>query len=149
MMDLDRGTLARIDRKLLSELGHTETWQMVRVPASAAMWATWRRYCAALGISMGRAIARLIVHELGAVASAGSELEAGYASELHRRLVARAEELDVRERTLDEREGSLRASERLLRARTRPFTSSGGPKVGRNDPCPCGSGFKFKRCHDN
>jgi len=20
-------------------------------------------------------------------------------------------------------------------------------KVGRNDPCPCGSGKKFKRCH--
>jgi uncharacterized protein len=19
--------------------------------------------------------------------------------------------------------------------------------AGRNDPCPCGSGFKFKRCH--
>jgi hypothetical protein len=23
----------------------------------------------------------------------------------------------------------------------------GGAKVGRNDPCPCGSGKKFKRCH--
>jgi len=22
-----------------------------------------------------------------------------------------------------------------------------GPKVGRNDPCPCGSGRKFKHCH--
>jgi preprotein translocase subunit SecA len=21
------------------------------------------------------------------------------------------------------------------------------PKVGRNDPCPCGSGKKFKQCH--
>lgn len=21
------------------------------------------------------------------------------------------------------------------------------PRVGRNDPCPCGSGLKFKRCH--
>lgn len=21
------------------------------------------------------------------------------------------------------------------------------PKVGRNDPCPCGSGQKFKKCH--
>lgn len=20
-------------------------------------------------------------------------------------------------------------------------------KVGRNDPCPCGSGVKFKKCH--
>ena len=23
----------------------------------------------------------------------------------------------------------------------------GGAKVGRNDPCPCGSGRKFKKCH--
>ena len=21
-----------------------------------------------------------------------------------------------------------------------------GPKIGRNDPCPCGSGKKFKKC---
>jgi hypothetical protein len=26
-----------------------------------------------------------------------------------------------------------------------PFTHA-GPKVGRNDPCPCGSGKKFKKC---
>ena len=24
---------------------------------------------------------------------------------------------------------------------------SGAAKVGRNDPCPCGSGKKYKRCH--
>ena len=22
-----------------------------------------------------------------------------------------------------------------------------GPKIGRNEPCPCGSGLKFKKCH--
>jgi preprotein translocase subunit SecA len=22
-----------------------------------------------------------------------------------------------------------------------------GQKIGRNDPCPCGSGKKYKRCH--
>lgn len=26
-------------------------------------------------------------------------------------------------------------------------TPFGGAKVGRNDPCPCGSGRKFKKCH--
>jgi uncharacterized protein YecA (UPF0149 family) len=26
-------------------------------------------------------------------------------------------------------------------------TPFGEGKVGRNDPCPCGSGKKFKRCH--
>ncbi len=24
---------------------------------------------------------------------------------------------------------------------------SNRPKVGRNDPCPCGSGKKYKKCH--
>jgi preprotein translocase subunit SecA len=28
-----------------------------------------------------------------------------------------------------------------------PNTPQGGEKVGRNDPCPCGSGKKFKHCH--
>ena len=27
-----------------------------------------------------------------------------------------------------------------------PFVR-GGQKVGRNDPCPCGSGRKYKQCH--
>jgi uncharacterized protein YecA (UPF0149 family) len=31
------------------------------------------------------------------------------------------------------------------------ISSSGAPrsgiKVGRNDPCPCGSGKKYKKCH--
>ncbi len=29
----------------------------------------------------------------------------------------------------------------------RPMPGVNGPKVGRNDPCPCGSGKKFKNCH--
>jgi hypothetical protein len=29
---------------------------------------------------------------------------------------------------------------------TEPYVR-GAPKVGRNDPCPCGSGKKFKKCH--
>jgi len=28
-----------------------------------------------------------------------------------------------------------------------PARVASGPKVGRNDPCPCGSGRKFKQCH--
>mgnify|MGYP001086995924 CR=1 FL=1 len=30
----------------------------------------------------------------------------------------------------------------------RPRDAS-GRKIGRNDPCPCGSGVKFKHCHWN
>lgn len=28
-----------------------------------------------------------------------------------------------------------------------PTVKREGPKVGRNDPCPCGSGKKYKNCH--
>jgi preprotein translocase subunit SecA len=28
-----------------------------------------------------------------------------------------------------------------------PAPQHDGPKVGRNDPCPCGSGKKYKHCH--
>jgi preprotein translocase subunit SecA len=30
--------------------------------------------------------------------------------------------------------------------RTQPVVAS-GPRIGRNDPCPCGSGKKYKNCH--
>ncbi len=36
--------------------------------------------------------------------------------------------------------------EDTLRART-ASSAAGMPRVGRNDPCPCGSGKKFKLCH--
>jgi preprotein translocase subunit SecA len=29
----------------------------------------------------------------------------------------------------------------------RPAPLTSGPRIGRNDPCPCGSGKKFKQCH--
>jgi preprotein translocase subunit SecA len=30
--------------------------------------------------------------------------------------------------------------------KVQPFVRQGG-KIGRNDPCPCGSGKKYKQCH--
>lgn len=35
---------------------------------------------------------------------------------------------------------------RLAKASANTPQASDNPKVGRNDPCPCGSGKKFKRC---
>jgi preprotein translocase subunit SecA len=32
-------------------------------------------------------------------------------------------------------------------APTAPASANNGRKVGRNDPCPCGSGKKYKKCH--
>ena len=42
---------------------------------------------------------------------------------------------------------SWRRRSRLLIDRCRTVTRDQARDVGRNDPCPCGSGFKFKRCH--
>ena len=36
---------------------------------------------------------------------------------------------------------------RVARPRSREPVAAGGRKVGRNEPCPCGSGRKYKRCH--
>jgi uncharacterized protein len=38
--------------------------------------------------------------------------------------------------------GKIRDSEDVWNEELSPF-----PKVGRNDPCPCGSGKKYKKCH--
>ena len=38
------------------------------------------------------------------------------------------------------------ADERSIEEQHKPFVR-GGQKVGRNDPCPCGSGKKYKQCH--
>jgi preprotein translocase subunit SecA len=35
---------------------------------------------------------------------------------------------------------------RTLRPATPARVAAGGAKVGRNDPCPCGSGKKYKKC---
>lgn len=42
---------------------------------------------------------------------------------------------------------SWRRRWRLLNARTRTLDPEKVRGIGRNDPCPCGSGFKYKRCH--
>ena len=42
-----------------------------------------------------------------------------------------------------EEEGEIAVAEK-----PQPFVRS-GQKIGRNDPCPCGSGKKYKHCHGN
>jgi hypothetical protein len=72
-MELDRGTMASIDRRMLAGLGHVERYWMVRVPVSEAVWPTWRRYCRAVGVAMGRGLAGLIANELGIVVDADTD----------------------------------------------------------------------------
>jgi preprotein translocase subunit SecA len=43
--------------------------------------------------------------------------------------------------------GGLGADEEAAQAQLELRQPDGGLRVGRNDPCPCGSGKKFKHCH--
>jgi len=52
-MALDRGKLAKIDRRVFAEVDHGEGLQMVKIPLSDAAWSTWHRYCDVLGLTMG------------------------------------------------------------------------------------------------
>ncbi|MFN2486680.1 MAG: SEC-C metal-binding domain-containing protein [Acidimicrobiia bacterium] len=146
-MDLDRGTLARIDRKVLSGLDHDESYRMVRLPVTEATWSTWKRYCDAVGTSMGRAIADLIHHELRSVVEEiGGETV--FLGELPNEVAERQRALDARERSLEIREQRLGTD--LSRIWHDPVASRPPTivaKVGRNDSCPCGAGVKYKRCH--
>ena len=44
--------------------------------------------------------------------------------------------------TADDADGDVAVAEPMVQVATRV-----GEKVGRNDPCPCGSGKKYKHCH--
>ena len=103
----DRGTLAKIDRRIFAGLEHRVATQTVKVPLSDAMWSTWRRYCEAVGLTMGEGIAGLIDQELGEFVNEGEHRGSVFAAEMERQLDARSEALDIRERRLDEREESL------------------------------------------
>lgn len=151
MTALDRGTLARIDRRVFVELDHSDGVQVVKVPVSDAVWSTWRRYCDALGLTMAQAVAALISYELATVVDEAPE----GVFDPHQASQERSDRLDARERELDDRASQLRRiegllSEREVRFQRKSAAASGARtvvKVGRNEPCPCGSGVKYKRCH--
>lgn len=46
-----------------------------------------------------------------------------------------------------QRETAARLSTTSHRSASGARTTADYPKVGRNDPCPCGSGLKYKKCH--
>ena len=164
MTNLDRGVLARLDRKLLAGLGQDETYRMVRVPVMSAKWSTWRRYCDSAGISMGRAIMTLIDRELVSVFGEhiGDDPQL-FAEQAEQELARRHEQVARREEKAAVVEERLRAWNAHLRrweaevetrerrvefaARMAVQPREAAPKVGRNERCPCGSGLKLKHCH--
>ena len=154
-MGLDRGTLGKIDRKVFAELDHADGVQAVKVPVSDAVWSSWRRYCEAIGLSMGDGVAGLILDELETVIAADGSDAAAFAEQMSRQAVergaqldARQSELDARAEVLERKEAYLRDWERRLRTpKPAGRKTQANTKVGRNERCPCGSGLKFKHCH--
>jgi len=53
---------------------------------------------------------------------------------------------NVRYQHAEYEEALAEANEERAPAKAQPFVRQ-GQKVGRNDPCPCGSGKKYKQCH--
>ena len=151
-MSLNRQTLAKVDARLRSELGHDEGMRLVKVPASEAMWSTWRRYCDAVGVPMGRGLAVLMHQELASVV--GDDLEG-----LAERLAEREAAIAVHESELAEAQESVRVREVEVELRERrlvehqektpraPLEQWIPPKRGRNEKCWCESGRKYKNCH--
>ncbi len=138
--------------------------RLVKVPLSKAVWSTWRRYCAAIGVTMGAGVARLIMHELRMAVDGSSDADVAVFER------QREEELAVRESQVAEREDELAATEertrewmkqlgvweRELQVRERRADVASrqavqsvpaSRKIGRNARCPCGSGLKHKHCH--
>ena len=163
-MDLDRGSLARLDRKLLAGLGQDETYRMVRVPVTAAKWSTWKRYCESAGISMGRAIAALIARELVSVfGDHTDERSPVLAEHAEEELAKRQEQLARQEKTaaaveerlrmwdahLRARKDELEVRERRLEVAAKMAAQLREPatKFGRNECCPCDRGSSTKDCH--
>ena len=164
LMGRDRGTLARIDRRLLAGLGDDEVYRTLRVPATGAKWATWKRYCDSVGVSMGRAVTMLIDRELisvfGDVTGDEPPVFAQRATEemamREAKIVAREREVDAEAARMREQGERLRRWEDALEAREQRAEtvskitsreSTGRAKIGRNERCPCGSGLKYKHCH--
>ncbi len=61
------------------------------------------------------------------------------------------EELDARERAAEEARRRAQRQQNLVYSggdgSAAPAAKRPAAKVGRNDPCPCGSGKKYKKCH--
>jgi preprotein translocase subunit SecA len=92
-------------------------------------------------------VKREVVTILARVRIRSEEEVAALEAEERRVAAARAQQLQFQHQeaggySADEEAAEVEAAQLGFSPVTRD-----GPKVGRNDPCPCGSGKKFKHCH--
>ena len=68
--------------------------------------------------------------------------------ELERRQKESAQrDLELQHQNANQGSSSLQDSGQAEQNKAQGSTFVRGPKVGRNEPCPCGSGKKYKQCH--
>jgi preprotein translocase subunit SecA len=77
------------------------------------------------------------------VAAEEQEAERRYHEELAHAVARHPGEADDPVQALNQ----LREAQDAAQASVRRPPAQAAPKIGRNDPCPCGSGKKFKKCH--
>ncbi|HAH12230.1 MAG TPA: hypothetical protein DCL47_01705, partial [Pantoea agglomerans] len=77
------------------------------------------------------------------VISTLSKVQVGMPEEVEAKEQQRREEAE----RLAQQQQLSHVEEDLLAAAEPVAEQSGERKVGRNDPCPCGSGKKYKQCH--
>jgi len=159
-MTMDRGTLARVDRRILSRLASEGGPQMVKVPVSDAAWDVWRRYCRLAGVTMGEGLAVLLACELTTEVGEEAPLDgvlgdqiAVHAAGLRETVAELKRSLNEAQERLAQRDQQVRSLRQQLRTTQQQLaTEADHPapafqRVGRNDRCPCGSGLKYKFCH--
>jgi uncharacterized protein YchJ len=170
---LNRRVLSRIDTKLRSELDQEKGEWLVKVPASPAVRAVWKRYCDSIGIPMGHGLAVLLHHELASIVDEDVKTLSDRLKTRQAELEARARGLKEREKELNQRDrvlvlfkADLEQRERDVAARERNVatvehnlaqqlmqiakpeaSAKSRRKLGRNELCWCDSGKKYKNCH--
>mgnify|MGYP000358529006 CR=1 FL=1 len=98
-------------------------------------------------IREARAGAKIVLWPEGA--GVGLEEDEAALIEQRRREEAEREKLAFEHAAASALAGTAEADEEQQAAQPaapQPFTRQ-QPKVGRNEPCPCGSGKKYKQCH--
>jgi hypothetical protein len=122
-MTLSRQILRKIDDALRAEFDQEKGEWMAKVPISGATKVVWQRYCQAVGVGMGEAVALLMLHELASVAGEDAETLADRRNARDEESKERVQELKGRERELNQRDRALALREADLEDRAKDLAA--------------------------
>ena len=101
---------------------------------------------AAVSSNVGSKVAKVTVRKETDVERMEREDAARHAQREQQMVMRHGGEVDPGADQADEGPQPAPAGARPQRVVQQPVKRE-SPKIGRNDPCPCGSGLKFKKCH--